>query len=156
MRYLMPSPPFYGANWPWSPGFERSLPVPVRGAYNPRSDLDFHRRRQPTTGKIIPELKFVFWQKMFTSRYDARLWNPHLMRVLPNLDRTKTVSQLRADIYDDLEHVRTLRNRIAHHEPVFKRNLSGDLDKVTNLIRFRCNTTANWMLASQWVTQYFS
>jgi hypothetical protein len=145
----------YGPRWPWSPVFEASLPSPAVG-YNPRRDLQRNSAAHPTTGKVIPELKFVFWQKMFTSRYDTRLWAPHLLRVLPNLDATKTVPQLRADIYDDLEHVRLLRNRIAHHEPVFKRDLRGDLDKITDLIRFRCTTTANWMLASQWVTQYFN
>ena len=93
---------------------------------------------------------------MFTSRHDVRLWNPHRMRVLPNLDPTKTIAQPRGEIYDDLEHVRLLRNRIAHHEPIFKRDLCGDLDKVTDLIRFRCVTTAAWMTAAQWVTQHFS
>ena len=77
------------------------------------------------------------------------------MRVLPNLNPTKTVAQLRAEIYDDLEHVRLLRNRIAHHEPIFRRQLRDDLNKVTDLIRFRCATTATWMMGSQWVTQYF-
>jgi hypothetical protein len=144
----------YGANWPWSRPFERSLPS-SSGGYDPRRDLQRIRVAHPTTGKVIPELKFVFWQKMFTSRYDGRLWNPHLMRVLPNLDPIKTVAQLRGEIYDDLEHVRLLRNRIAHHEPIFKRPLRADLDKVTDLIRFRCTTTASWMMAAQWVTQYF-
>jgi len=143
----------YGPRWPWSPVFEASLPAP-RGGYNPRRDLQRNRAAHPTTGKVIPELKFVFWQKMFTSRHDGRLWSPHLMRVLPNLDPTKTVARLRGEIYDDLEHVRLLRNRIAHHEPIFKRQLRDDLDKVTELIRFRCATTATWMMGAQWVTQY--
>lgn len=55
----------YGANWPWSTGFERSLPDPKFG-YSPRKDLQSARRSATTVGKVIPELKFVFWQKMFT------------------------------------------------------------------------------------------
>jgi hypothetical protein len=66
----------YGDRWPWSSVFEASLPAPSWG-YKPRVDLINSRRRQPTTGKVIPELKFVFWQKMFTGRYDVRLWEPH-------------------------------------------------------------------------------
>jgi hypothetical protein len=145
----------YGALWPWSPVFEASLPAPPFG-YNPRRDLQRNRAAHPTTGKVIPELKFVFWQKMFTSRHDGRVWSPHLMQVLPNLDRTKTVAQLRGEIYHDLEHVRLLRNRIAHHEPIFKRPLRDDLYKVTDLVRFRCATTATWMMDAQWVTQHLS
>ena len=138
----------YGARWPWSVSFEHSLPAPPAG-YSPRKDLQLTRSREPTTGKVIPELKFVFWQKMFTGRHDARLWNSHLVRVFPGLDSTRTISDLRKEIYDELEHIRTLRNRIAHHEPIFKRNLTDDLDRIVALVEFRCKVTASWMLVNQ-------
>jgi hypothetical protein len=41
---------------------------------------------------------------MFTDRYDKRIWDIHLRRVLPNLDAAKTVTELRQEIYADLEH----------------------------------------------------
>jgi hypothetical protein len=143
----------YGDRWPWSPAFERSLPSPPNG-YNPRSDLLACRRRHVNTGKVIPELKFVFWQKMFTGRYDMRLWDVHLRGVLPNLDPVKNVAELRQEIYSDLEDVRLLRNRIAHHEPIFRRKLADDLDKINALLRFRCQLTADWMMNGQRVTEY--
>jgi len=145
----------YGDRWPWSRVFETSLPSPS-GGYNPRNDLQSGRKKKLTTGKVIPELKFVFWQKMFTDRYDERIWDIHLRRVLPNLDAAKTVTELRQEIYADLEHVRSLRNRIAHHEPVFRRNLGGDLDKIAVLIQFRCAITTEWMMANQWVTSFLT
>ena len=138
----------YGARWPWSASFERSLPAPPRG-YSPRQDMQTARRNALTTGKVIPELKFVFWQKMFTARHDLRLWNTHLFRVLPNLDSTKSISDLRGRIYGDLEQIRQLRNRIAHHEPIFTRNLSDDLRRIVDLIEFRCKATAVWMMGYQ-------
>jgi hypothetical protein len=107
------------------------------------------RSRVLTTGKVIPELKFVFWQKLFTSRHDQRLWDTYLRQVLPNVAPTKTVAQLREGVYNDLEQIRTLRNRIAHHEPVFARNLQDDLGKIVALIEYRANETAKWMMANQ-------
>ncbi len=150
----------YGDRWPWSRVFEESLPD--SGGYNPRRDLrsarmDFNTRRdRPTTGKVIPELKFVFWQKMFTSRHDERIWDIHLRRVLPNLDEAKAINKLREEIYTDLEHVRSLRNRIAHHEPIFRRDLSGDLDRIAALTGFRCALTTQWMLTNQRVTSFLA
>jgi hypothetical protein len=138
----------YGARWPWSIGFEQSLPAPRLG-YSPRRDLQNARTHAATTGKAIPELKFVYWQKMFTGRHDTRVWNTHLLGVMPNLDSSKTISQLRQQIYDDLEKVRELRNRIAHHEPIFTRNLTGDLQRMVSLIEHRCKITAEWMLDNQ-------
>jgi len=61
----------YGPQWPWNPTFAASLPN--TGRYNPRRDLLNTRGSNPTTGKVIAELKFVFWQKLSTSRNDVRL-----------------------------------------------------------------------------------
>ncbi len=143
----------YGGNWPQSVGFEQSLPHPLSG-YNQQKDLQSSRQRLQaagalTTGKLIPELKFVFWQKMLTGRHDPRLWNNYLTQIFPNLPSGQSISQSRQALYDDLEHIRKLRNRIAHHEPVFNRNLSDDFKRVADLIGFRCSVTSAWMLQNQ-------
>lgn len=138
----------YEPCWPWSATFERSLPDPMQG-YSPRRDLQSARRLASTTGKVIPELKFVFWQKMFTGRYDNRIWDRHLRCVMPNLDPTQSVAELRHAIYRDLERVRLLRNRIAHHEPIFTRNLQDDYQTILMLVRYRCEITATWLDQNQ-------
>ena len=48
-----------------------------------------------------------------------------------------------------MEALRTVRNRIAHHEPIFGRNLMGDFQKIHELIAFRCPTRMAWMLSHQ-------
>ena len=73
----------YGTRWPWNHSFEFSLPSPQRG-FNPRSELVSVRSRETTTGKVVAELKFVFWQKMFTQRFDARLWDGHILSLFPS------------------------------------------------------------------------
>lgn len=98
---------------------------------------------------MIAELNFVFWQKMFTDQFDQGLWNAHLLRVLPNLDAARTVTELRRQIYASLDEIRQLRNRIAHHEPVFARDLATDLRQIANLIRFRSTVTSEWMMNNQ-------
>lgn len=141
----------YGPRWPWEATFTVSLPNPTRG-YNARQDLLKVRIGKATTGKVIPELKFVFWQTMFTSRFDGRIWTPHLRAVMPHLDPVKTVAQLRSLIYIELDQLRKLRNRIAHHEPIFTRNLADDFQKIQELIAFRCPITSAWMVANQQAT----
>lgn len=141
----------YGPDWPWSQVFTRSLPHPTQG-YSARGDLIKIRAAQPTTGKVIPELKFVFWQTMFTSRFDVRVWQPCLRSVMPHVDTAKTVAQLRGQIYSELDQLRKLRNRIAHHEPIFRRNLAEDFQKIGELIALRCPVTSFWMVNNQQVT----
>ena len=104
-----------------------------------------------TPGKVIAELSFFFWQNLFTRRFESRLWVPHLRTVMPCLDVTQEVSILRRLVFDELESVRKLRNRIAHHEPIFNRDLEVDLRRIRWLIELRSPETAVWMMENQQV-----
>jgi hypothetical protein len=140
----------YGAHWPWNSAFVFSLPSPsARNIYNPRADLRGVASRHPTTGKVIPELKFVFWQELFTHGHDVRLWDFHLKRVFPEHDPSKTMIEIRRSIHGDLEVIRRLRNRIAHHEPIFTRNLSQDFERMHRLVKLRSALVESWMMVNQ-------
>ncbi|MFE3105222.1 hypothetical protein [Nocardia tengchongensis] len=141
----------YGSNWPWDRTFEESVPAPAGKNYNPRRDLQQTRSKQPTTGKVIAELKFAFWQAMFTARHDVRVWNHQILTLFPH-SSGMTASQLRGKIYVDLEAVRKLRNRVAHHEPIFTRNLSSDLKRMLQLVELRSAPTHTWLRAMEEVT----
>lgn len=141
----------YGADWPWDASFERSLPSPVQG-YRPRQDLVQTRARQATTGKVIAELRFAFWQSLFTARHDTRLWNGHIANAFP-FAAPMSAPSLRSRVYTDLDAIRQLRNRIAHHEPVFTRDLLGDLNRMLDLVELRSPATAQWVRALEEVTQ---
>ena len=134
----------YGANWAWEKGFEISLRNPQRG-YSPRRDLTDLAHRLPTAGKIVAELKFVFWERMFTLSHDKTIWSSQLMTVFPNADPAKTVQQLRGEGFDKLQKVRDLRNRIAHHEPIFRRNVQQEYDRIRSIVAWTDVTTANWL-----------
>jgi hypothetical protein len=56
------------------------LSLPQRG----REALDEARNKpsSTSTGKVIAELSFGFWENMFKASFDAGLWTPHLSRVL--------------------------------------------------------------------------
>ncbi|MES2662849.1 MAG: hypothetical protein V4629_06070 [Pseudomonadota bacterium] len=141
-------------NWPWNQGFIKSLPS-TKG-YSPQKNLEQVAYRQNTSGKVVADLKFVFWEKMFTARHDERLWINHIKHLFPNTGSGMTDSKIRESIYNDLFVIRQLRNRIAHHEPIFQRNIQEDYEKMFKLIYWRDATTANWMNSMQYVTQLLS
>jgi hypothetical protein len=143
----------YGPRWPWSRSLAQALPAASARRYSATRDLAATARAHPTTGKVIPELKFVFWEKLFTSRHDQRLWRQHLHTVLPNLDTTKTIATLRNDIRADLGQIRELRNRIAHHEPIFRRQLADDLDALRRLVGYRSTEMRTWLDEVEEVTE---
>ena len=141
----------YSRNWPWEISFEIALPNHAQD-YNPRNDLKM-QQHLPTPGKIVAELRFAFWQKMLTRRHDAAIWNAHFRTAFPHADQSKTIQELRRQGYAMLEEIRKLRNRIAHHEPIFKRNIQEEYDRIKEVIGWTNPTAAAWVDKIQQVTQ---
>lgn len=79
-------------------------------------------RREESPGRVIAELNFGFWRFLLAKRYEATLWTGSLRHAFPNLQ-----PQSRAVVYGSLEALHTLRNRIAHHEPIHARDLRADM-----------------------------
>ena len=140
----------HGNRWAWERGFIGTLPNPTKG-YNQRNAVAKATQGTTDINNVIPELNFAFWQMMFTSRHDAQLWLPYLNQIFPNAPTTN-IPHLRNEIYKELEIIRSLRNRIAHHEPIFKRNLQQDYERIIKIITYQSGDTANWLIQSQLVT----
>lgn len=91
--------------------------------------------------QIIAELSFGFWVSLLGTgegdNYET-LWRKALYKAFPN------ANLLRKDVHRDLNKIRKLRNRIAHHEPIHKRDLRKDYNLIIQLIEFMCTNTAEW------------
>lgn len=96
-------------------------------------------RRLPTSEGQGPTTPLI-GMSLFTSRFDAALWDEQLLRVFPNAPDGAAVPELRERVFGDLEKIRKLRNRIAHHEPIFNRQLEADLAAIHDLLTLRCVT----------------
>jgi hypothetical protein len=142
----------HGADWPWLEGFRLSLPL-RRGHYRQAQDLSDAARRHSTVGQVIAELKFMFWQSMFTSAQDQRIWNSQLRLVFPAISAHATVPESRQKIHDEIEAVRRFRNRIAHHEPIFARNLVQEYQRLQTIASWRSPVAAAWADRVQRVTE---
>ncbi|XVQ83855.1 hypothetical protein ACQP2K_34245 [Microbispora siamensis] len=92
---------------------------------------------------MVAELSFGFWVGLLGrgghNRYEMRLWWPALRYAFPGYNGPRRA------LHQDLDHLRTLRNRIAHHEPVFRRHLAADAATVERVVRYICPVTAEWL-----------
>lgn len=101
---------------------------------------------------VVAELPFGFWVSLLGSggragpqgskkaNYEMTLWRPALYKAFPNGGRRK-----RVDTHRPLNYLRTLRNRIAHHEPIFTRHLSQDFQSILDVTGWICPDTAAWI-----------
>ena len=92
-------------------------------------------------GKIVAELMFGFWWRLTSRPLTASLWTPYLHTAFPP-------GTNRSQIHGSLINLNSLRNRVAHHEPLFTPNvhLSSRLDEIENLLRALSPTMAAWVI----------
>ena len=81
-------------------------------------------------GDLISELGLGFWVALLSKKYHQSLWVKSLEGAFPGY------SGRRSDLYMDLDRLRKLRNRIAHHEPIYRRNLSKDQESICEILGY--------------------
>ena len=121
----------YGAAWYDDPaaGLDAGCLERIANAKN-----EVARAGHATAGppRIVAALPFGFWISLLGSGgridhagrkadYERTLWRPALRGAFPHC-----APLTRKQAHRPLYYLRTLRNRIAHHEPIFARHLSQD------------------------------
>jgi len=70
-------------------------------------------------GRIIAALPFGFWTGLFAAPYQRALWQTvRLAAVFPHCPARL---RNRQTLWDRLDNIRRLRNRVSHHEPIWNR-----------------------------------
>jgi Abi-like protein len=124
----------YGTNWASDTRFLALLSQP---------DRQFLQKHTAKYGgaNLVCNLSFGFWISLLDRRYTHTLWVPHLRKIFAS---SKAPS--RAAISAQLEQLRQLRNRIAHHEPIFHLPLNQSRLTAQSVVQSLCPSTAYWML----------
>jgi hypothetical protein len=95
-----------------------------------------------TPGRVVAELGFGFWVRLFSYTYDKTLWVPYLRTILPlRFDGTRTY------IHGRLVDLKTLRNRIAHHERITcgKRDTQKDYLEILETVSWLSRPMRLWV-----------
>ena len=128
----------YGANWYDNPAIE----------FNEK-----HRQRleeaksglQPKAfapADMVAILSFGFWVFLLISGYNENLWRPTLRKAFP-----KAKNLTRKQVHTPLIKLHALRNRIAHHEPIFAYPLDRRYSDILEVIGWISPHTKAWVAA---------
>lgn len=92
-----------------------------------------------TPSRIVAELTFGFWVSLTAKRYDAPLWIPHLRKAFPRRNLGRRAA------FDRLSAIRLLRNSVAHHECILRRDLAQEYRDIIEATTWICSDTATWI-----------
>ena len=132
----------YGANWIYQSSFQKSL------KYSNYCDLCkiIDRFNRPIfIGKLIPELSFFFWQELVNVKQYDRLWKDQLFHIFPGLNRLHNEKESLKKLFNAVDSIRNFRNRIAHHEPIFNRNIRSDMNFIKTVVYARSPLVSDWL-----------
>lgn len=140
--------PVYGPSWYDNPQ-ARLTPAALARVAEAKQKLQT-TGKPITPGGVIAELSFGFWERLLSrgprgnQNYEVTLWRPALHRAFPNARRPRSM------VHAPFPVLRDLRNRIAHHEHIFTRNLVADYQTVLDVIGWMSADMQGWvMLQSQ-------
>lgn len=96
-----------------------------------------HEAGKPETrGRVLAELEFGFWWALFSDQYNRSLWP---------LLRTRFQPARRERLHAEIDNIRRLRNRIAHHEPLIHRNIEEDYSRLLSTAEYIHPHLAWWI-----------
>lgn len=130
----------------WCEDFDGHWYDDPRGVFNgqtlgaiARARSKSRRSGRESPGRVIAELSFGFWRFLLTGAYQSTLWTPCLRDLFPGTKR-EHIEHLVATLY-------ILRNRIAHHEPIYERDLTKDYNSLIALAE-RLHPRLAWLIDS--------
>lgn len=126
-----------------------------------RANVARARRRVGKQGRVpvshdamITRLPFGFWMALVARRHHAGLWVPGLHRAF--LQGAADLSARRSGVYKALERVARVRNRAAHHEPIYRLDLADERDNALALVGWVNPGARAWVEANESLTEQLS
>ncbi len=142
----------YGTSQAWQSIWYRR-PQLFPGGHGARALMDINTARRRASrpgssevhGKVIAELSFGFWRYLCTKPYLTSLWVPALAGAFVRHPQSGDARAIRQSVEKNVERVHFLRNRIAHHEPIHRRDLQKDFDAIIEVADWICGDTCDWI-----------
>lgn len=131
----------YGTEWWQHDDFQKNADDDRKGDLEVVFRRIQNRQLSRDNGQVVAGLSFGFWVGMLQPRYNPPIWGSHLRISFPDLPNGKT----RKVLAKRAGEVAYIRNRISHHEPIFKRDLTKDYKELMEFLAWICPTKAEWV-----------
>jgi hypothetical protein len=143
----------HGPDWFDRGSFLCTLPDRLRSELK---DVIRQERRQygaaMNVNHIVSGLSFGFWQHLLTKNYENVFWPNYFPSSFPHKPKKIT----RQDLWDKVDRLRTFRNRLAHHKPIFDRFPKLENQNLLELLSWVCLETRWFVETTSRVDQAIS
>lgn len=99
------------------------------------------RGSQLVTGQVVAGLSFGFWVSILDARFNPQVWSQSLAVAFPHLPENRT----RQEAQNLIRRIADFRNRIWHHEPIFKDNTTAHYSDCMTALSWLCAHKKAWI-----------
>jgi hypothetical protein len=99
------------------------------------------RGQNTVTGQIVAGLSFGFWVSMLDARHNQIVWSQALATGFPDLPAGK----LRKHLQQESREIANFRNRIWHHEPIFRADITAEYSRCMKVLGWLCRYKLSWV-----------
>ncbi len=131
----------FGENWWEAPSFLKIADHERKGDIETAIKRIRNRKLPLITGQLVATLSFGFWVGVLQPRYNPDVWSSLLRGSFPDLP----VDKSRYDLAASAKRIADLRNRIWHHEPIFRMDLSDEYRAAMELLGWLCPIKTEWL-----------
>jgi len=101
---------------------------------------------KPSTAEVVAGLSFGFWTSLLGKKYDRTFWRSALNQAFPEYARLTGGNISRPTAAGKFDEIRTFRNRVFHHEPIFRRkSLQDDYDRLLEAVSWMSADLHSWL-----------
>lgn len=102
---------------------------------------------EPAADDIVAALDFGYWTNLLNRDLDGALFVKGLFRAFPFFRSGTGIRKkpTRSDVARELNAIRRFRNRVMHFEPLFKGNLTAELERIVKVCSWIDGDAAEWM-----------
>jgi hypothetical protein len=137
----------YRANWPYDQTrLVRQLSWTDKSRLHKTTERQQQERKcnPAPLSAIVADLSLGFWVSQLSAHYDSHhVWKHNIKRIFPNENALE-----RRSAWTISDELLRLRNRIAHHEPIFHLNLEQHHRDIQRMTAAMCEATHQFAEAS--------
>ena len=100
---------------------------------------------------LVSEIKFSFWVGLLGPGYDNTLWRSALHKAF----KAQSPSLKRKTVHGRFNMIRRFRNRVAHHEPIWSKDLKRTNAEIVDAISWMCPDKASWTASHSRVDEVY-
>jgi hypothetical protein len=130
----------YSSDWPDDQALYAIMPKQSLASLMKAKERAKTSRASAKKDDVISCLTFDFWSNLFRHEYDRALWQTNMNQLLPASNAIT-----RAQLQSMVMGINHFRNRIAHHEPIFRLDVSSQYKAILNVVGYRSAVAAQWL-----------